>query len=84
DLYIEGDPYRLSQILLNLISNAVKFTEQGSIIVTAKISWEDDENIEIVFEVTDSGIGIAKDKLEKIFDPYVQAKTDISRKYGGT
>jgi PAS domain S-box-containing protein len=83
-LFVEGDPHRLSQILLNLVGNAVKFTEKGSIVIGAKISWETATEVEIEFSVTDSGIGIAKDKLKQIFDPYVQAKSDISRKYGGT
>lgn len=84
NLFVEGDPHRLSQILLNLISNAVKFTEKGSITVSAKVNWEENDNIEIGFSITDTGIGIAKDKLVQIFDPFVQAKADISRKYGGT
>jgi len=81
---VEGDPYRLSQILLNLISNAIKFTEKGSITIGAAIQQQSSNTVEIAFSIADTGVGIAKNKLTQIFDPYVQAKADISRKYGGT
>lgn len=84
NLFVEGDPYRLSQVLLNLISNAIKFTEKGTITIGADIKQQSKNTIEISFFIADTGVGIAKNKLTQIFDPYVQAKADISRKYGGT
>jgi PAS domain S-box-containing protein len=79
-----GDPVRLHQIILNLVSNAVKFTSEGKITVSVRLLHEDDEKATIRFAVTDTGIGIAKDKMEKIFDNFQQASSGTSRLYGGT
>lgn len=81
---ILGDKTRLYQIFMNLLGNAVKFTNHGNISVLAQLESETDTEIMIYFEVTDSGIGIPQDKLSYIFETFTQAKTDISRKYGGT
>ncbi|MBF0399280.1 MAG: PAS domain S-box protein [Magnetococcales bacterium] len=78
--WVQGDPGRLRQILLNLIGNAIKFTQQGSIIVTAQP--EPDGSIH--FSVTDTGIGIPPDKRESIFLPFNQADSSVTRKFGGT
>ena len=80
---IDGDRMRLRQILLNLIGNAVKFTEKGSIEVAARVGRDQDGSI-LVVSVTDTGIGISEDKQKLIFHPFLQEHADTSRKYGGT
>ena len=79
-----GDPVRLHQIILNLVSNAVKFTSQGNITVSVRLVSEDAEKAEVEFAVTDTGIGISDSKIEKIFDNFQQASSGTSRLYGGT
>lgn len=81
---IYGDGPRLSQILLGLASNALKFTEQGSIDISAKTVHKENKKITIEFRVKDTGIGIPKDKQEKIFDLFEQASNEMTRKFGGT
>jgi PAS domain S-box-containing protein len=79
-----GDPVRLHQIILNLVSNAVKFTNKGCINVMVNLVDETDENTNIHFAVSDTGIGIEESKLGKIFDNFQQASSGTSRLYGGT
>ena len=81
-----GDPTRIKQIILNLCSNAVKFTDSGSITITLGFTAPDagQDKADIVFAVEDTGIGIAPEKLGTIFQKFVQADSSISRKYGGT
>ena len=79
-----GDPLRVSQILLNLISNSIKFTDRGVITLSIKTLNTTQESSFIQFEVKDTGIGIQKDKLNTLFQNYTQADRDTSRKYGGT
>jgi PAS domain S-box-containing protein len=79
-----GDPVRLHQIILNLLSNAVKFTNKGQIEVSVQMLSESEENVLIEFAVTDTGIGIAKEKLEHIFENFQQASSETARLYGGT
>ncbi len=81
---IIGDPVRLHQIILNLVSNAVKFTTRGTITVSVRMLNEDEEKVTIEFAVTDTGIGIAKTKIATIFDDFQQATSGTSRLYGGT
>jgi len=79
-----GDPVRLHQIILNLVSNAIKFTNAGSIKVSVKLVSENDEQAKLQFSVADTGIGIEKAKLGKIFENFQQGSSDSSRLYGGT
>lgn len=79
-----GDPVRLHQIILNLMSNAVKFTASGSITVSVHLLSEDAEEVTIEFAVSDTGIGIPEDKMATIFENFQQASSDTSRLYGGT
>jgi PAS domain S-box-containing protein len=79
-----GDKTRLYQILMNLLGNAIKFTDGGEISLKLNLVAIHEEHVEIHFDVTDNGIGIPEDKLNYIFETFTQAKTDISRKYGGT
>ncbi|QIH37502.1 response regulator [Flavobacterium sp. Sr18] len=79
-----GDSIRLHQIILNLVSNAVKFTSKGEIIVSANTLFEEEEKIIIEFEITDSGIGIPEDNIEVIFENFQQATNGTSHQYGGT
>jgi PAS domain S-box-containing protein len=84
DLVVEGDPYRLSQVLNNILGNALKFTEEGHINITTAITAQKDEEIIVEITVQDTGIGIGEDHLKIIFEPFGQANATISRKYGGT
>jgi CheY-like chemotaxis protein/anti-sigma regulatory factor (Ser/Thr protein kinase) len=79
-----GDPGRLRQVLLNLLSNAVKFTHEGRVGVSVSPAFVRDEAVDLLFEVSDSGIGIPADKLEAIFSPFTQADGSTTRRYGGT
>jgi PAS domain S-box-containing protein len=81
---VTGDPHRLSQILINLISNSVKFTDQGEVMLSLRVSEREADKVQICFSVKDTGIGIAKDKLDMIFESFTQSNSDTSRKYGGT
>ncbi|HRG78286.1 MAG TPA: ATP-binding protein, partial [Cyclobacteriaceae bacterium] len=79
-----GDPVRLHQIILNLVSNAVKFTTTGKITVKVQLKKEEQGKVFIEFFVSDTGIGISKNKIEHIFENFQQATSDTSRLYGGT
>ena len=79
-----GDPLRLHQIILNLVNNAIKFTNQGKIVVSVENIEENEEKVLIKFSVMDTGIGIPEDKLDNIFENFQQATSGTSRLYGGT
>lgn len=79
-----GDPVRLHQIILNLVGNAVKFTNKGSISISVRILHENHEYATIEFSISDTGLGIAPNKLESIFENFQQASNNTSRLYGGT
>lgn len=82
--YLLGDSVRLSQILVNLIGNAVKFTHKGFIQFSVMLLQQDQDSCTIKFSIKDSGIGMSKDKLDYIFERFTQAESFITRKYGGT
>lgn len=82
--YLKGDPNRLKQILNNLISNAVKFTESGKILISVVRSLTACENVELKFVVLDTGIGISENEREKLFKSFSQVDGSITRNYGGT
>jgi signal transduction histidine kinase/CheY-like chemotaxis protein/predicted hydrocarbon binding protein/HPt (histidine-containing phosphotransfer) domain-containing protein len=84
DYLVLGDPTRLTQILINLIGNAIKFTEAGSVAVKCVAEKHDGDNVNIFFSVKDTGIGIPDEKMENIFERFMQGDTNITRKYGGT
>jgi PAS domain S-box-containing protein len=79
-----GDPVRLHQIILNLVSNAVKFTTKGRITISVKLLKEESENVTIEFAIADTGIGISADKINNIFENFHQASSNTTRLYGGT
>jgi PAS domain S-box-containing protein len=81
---VQGDPYRFNQILLNLLNNSLKFTNVGYVEISYALASEQEGVIVFQFHVKDTGIGIAAEKLDKIFDGFTQADPDTTRKYGGT
>jgi two-component system, sensor histidine kinase len=82
--YLKGDPIRVRQVLLNLVANAIKFTEQGAVEINATHVETADGAIELQIDVEDSGIGMTPEVQARVFDAFVQADTSISRKYGGS
>jgi signal transduction histidine kinase/ActR/RegA family two-component response regulator len=81
---VRGDSGRLRQIILNLVSNAIKFTDNGEVALKAQLESREGDELTISFTVSDTGIGIAQEKLESIFSPFTQADSSTTRKYGGT
>jgi signal transduction histidine kinase/CheY-like chemotaxis protein len=84
DVAVVGDPTRLTQILVNLIDNALKFTSLGSVSITVSAREREENKIKLYFCISDTGIGIPLDKQELIFESFSQASTNTTRKYGGT
>jgi two-component system, sensor histidine kinase and response regulator len=82
--YVVGDPFRIRQVITNLISNARKFTNEGQIILTASCQSENDSLVRLLFEVSDSGIGISQEQQIILFSAFQQADSSTTRKYGGT
>ena len=81
---LQGDPLRLGQILMNLVGNAIKFTEQGSVTLRARSVCETTDTVQVRFEVSDTGIGIEPEAQTRLFQPFEQADNSMTRKYGGT
>ncbi|MEG3637794.1 transporter substrate-binding domain-containing protein [Magnetococcus sp. PR-3] len=79
-----GDPLRLNQVLTNLVNNAIKFTEQGEVVLTVELAAKRGDDITLAFEVRDTGIGMDHAQMESLFAPFQQADDSITRRYGGT
>ncbi|MET0066941.1 MAG: response regulator [Candidatus Thiodiazotropha sp.] len=82
--FLVGDPMRLGQVLLNLSNNALKFTEQGEVIVSVEVAERKDSEVMLHFSVKDTGIGISEDNQRKLFESFSQADASTTRRYGGT
>ena len=82
--HLRGDPGRLRQIITNLAGNAIKFTHEGEVVITAETESENDDTVVVRFSVCDTGIGIPEDRQAAIFTPFTQADGSTTRKYGGT
>ena len=82
--FLVGDPLRLGQVLINLANNAVKFTDSGEIVVSTVMSEHDETGLTLTFSVRDTGIGLTKDQIGKLFQSFSQADTSTTRKFGGT
>jgi len=83
-IQLQGDPSRLRQVLVNLIGNAVKFTDQGQVVVRATLESNDEQGVVVRFSVQDSGIGLSEPDRQRLFTPFTQADGSMTRKYGGT
>ncbi|WKN49522.1 response regulator [Nocardioides sp. Arc9.136] len=81
---LRGDPARLRQVLLNLASNAVKFTHEGEVVVSAHLDGDTDDGVLVRFEVRDTGIGLTDEQRDQVFEPFSQADSSTTREYGGT
>ncbi len=82
--HLLGDPIKISQIFMNLVGNALKFTKDGKVEVIAKLLKKDEDDVKLYFEVKDNGIGISEDQQKNIFDSFEQGSVQINREYGGT
>jgi PAS domain S-box-containing protein len=81
---LKGDPSRLRQVVLNLVGNAIKFTSHGEVVLRVESEQEEEESVVLHFSVTDTGVGIPREKQETIFEAFTQADSSMTRKYGGT
>ncbi len=83
-LFLVGDPLRLGQVLINLVNNAIKFTEQGEILVSIDLAESENGRVLLSFMIKDTGIGMTKEQVDGLFESFTQADDTITRKYGGT
>ena len=83
-LALVGDPLRLGQVMINLCNNAVKFTEEGEIVISTKLMKKDEKSVMLQFSVRDTGVGLTEEQKGKLFQAFSQADTSTTRKYGGT
>lgn len=81
---LKGDPTRINQVLINLVGNAIKFTNRGTVSVSVQLQEKKDNKYYVRFDIADTGIGIAPDQINQIFESFTQAAADTTRKYGGT
>lgn len=81
---LKGDPLRLGQVLVNLVNNAVKFTDQGYILIKTELIQEDAARCQVKFSVSDSGIGMTKEQMSKLFNAFSQADSSVTRRFGGS
>ena len=81
---VRGDPSRLRQVLINLVNNAIKFTDQGEVFIRVSLDGSDDKRERIRFEIVDTGIGIPEQRVSRLFQPFSQVDASMTRKYGGT
>ncbi len=81
---LNGDPLRLRQILLNLVGNAVKFTEKGAVVIRVRAVETEGQSLRLRFEVDDTGVGLLDEQIERLFQPFVQVDSSSSRRYGGS
>jgi len=84
DLIVMGDPGRVRQIITNLLTNSIKFTQAGHVKLAVQRRGETTENISVLFTIEDTGIGIEEDVLKKLFKPFSQADSSTARRFGGT
>ncbi len=82
--YVLGDPLRFKQILINLVNNAIKFTEKGEVMLSCELKQEENDNYSILLKIHDTGIGISKEDQKKLFQSFSQVDVSVTRKYGGT
>ena len=82
--FAAGDGLRLRQIILNLVGNAIKFTEKGEVVVSVKVDTQTEEQVQLHFAVRDTGIGISPNQLSRVFEAFEQADTSMTRRFGGT
>jgi len=82
--FLKGDPLRLGQVLINLVNNAVKFTDEGEIVISAQLKKGNKDQVTLEFAVSDTGIGLSQEQIDNLFKAFSQADTSTTRKYGGT